>query len=332
VNGIFQWFNRKHRELSALIRYRADINSLLTKIKPVAVVSSSDRSLSDQIVQNWCFKNKIPYIILQPAIMDGAIYTKHQSKLLYPIQFIIYNKILKMPFFNKQNLYGNETNKTHLFLWSEYFILNKHRKNMHFVGSPAFDHLFKAFKKHREIKNTVLICTEDIDAFLGEEIFNEVIEIYETAITTFKELTFYIKVHPREPKEKYETIFPSSKYNNVKVLKDENLYDIFEFTDVQLSVNSTTLIEAAAMGIPIITITPDSIYSKIKDFFKGEINIRVSKPAEIVNAINYTLSEPFWNKFLKMREKYYKRLLRYIDASSSKRTAEVIESIIHKTN
>jgi hypothetical protein len=315
-------------EIKTAIIYKKNIFSLLNETRPSAVISSSDISFSDKIIQMWCYKEKVPFIILQPAFLDAALVNRFSIKFSQQVQYLLLNRILKLPLVTKQKIFGNESNNSFLLLWSKNFILNSNRKNMYFVGSPAFDHLFKSFKMEREVNNVILICTEDIDTFLGKEALNEILKIYSKAFKERPDLTFYMKVHPREPIEKYNSVFPQSKYPNVKILKDYDLYDLFAISDIQISINSASSLEAAAFGIPVITITPEFIHRKIQDFFRGEINIRVSKPDEIMKAIDTAFSENYWKEFILKRKKYFETSFNYIDGSSSKNTAETIISII----
>ena len=307
------------------LKYKKLLTKYLYKINPDAIITCSDLSISARVMFSWCKKNRVPYIILQPSFIEGI---PEKYGLVKIAKFIVINKILGIPVYRRQNLYGHESQKSYLFLWGKHFIKNPKRKNLFILGNSAFDNLFKNFIAERIKKNTILICTENLD-FFGKEIFDQVNNIYLEAIKSKPEINFYIKVHPREPIEKYEKIFPKSKFPNVKVVKNQDLYELFKLSDIQITVASFTSFEAAAMGLPIIIIRPENTI-KLLDHFREEIDIRVNKVGDIVKAINLALSDEYWIKFLEKREKYFKKMLYSTDALSSKRVASIIRKLILK--
>ena len=305
------------------INYKKSLTNYLYKINPNLIITSSDMATSHRVMFSWCKRNKVPYIILQPSFIEGI---PQKYGLIKRAKHLVVNKVFGLPVYRKQSLYGNESQKSFLFIWGKYFINNPNRKNMFILGNPAFDALFNNFNTKREIKKKILICTESLD-FFGKEIFNKVNDIYLEAIKSKPDLTFYVKVHPREAIEKYETIFPKSKFPNVKVVKNIDLYELFNLCDIQLSVASFSSIEAAALGIPIIIVRPHNTM-KILDHFRKEIDIRVTKEEEIVDALNFALSDEYWYQFLDKRKKYFEKLLYSTDGQSAKRVAEVIKGLI----
>ena len=111
-------------------------------------------------------------------------------------------------------------------------------------------------------------------------------------------------------------------------MKNVNLYELFKECDIQVSVKSGSSLEAASMGIPVITVVPTELYNQITDFFRGEINIRVTSGEEFIAAINRLLDSNYWPIFLEKREKYFDNIMHSADGQSSKRTAETILNII----
>ena len=310
--------------LNSYRRYKKILTTYLYKINPDAIISGSDLSVSDKVMFSWCEKKNIPFIILQPSFIDAF---PEKYGLKRNIRYVILNKILRLPALRKHNLYGNESQKSYLFLWSKYFVNNSKRVNVFILGNPAFDKLFNNFSIERKIKNRILICTENLPLNLfGKNFLNKVNEIIIKAITSKKEINFYIKVHPRETIEKYKKLFPKSEFPNVVVVKNKDLYKLFDLCDIQISVASFTSFEAAAMGLPIITIRPDN--KIVFDHFKQEIDIRVTNTDEIVAAINLSLSDEYWKRFIEQREKYFKKMLYSTDGQSSKRVAAVIRKLI----
>ena len=309
--------------------YKKLLTKYLNKIHPDAIISGSDLRVSDRVMFSWCKKNRVPSIILQPAFLEGAFPERYGFKKI--TKYFLINKILGIPLHRKFNIYGNESQKSYLFLWGKYFIRDPKRKRMIFTGNPDFDRFFISVSPpKRKFKKKVLICTQpNLDLIYGQNAQKKVHNIYIEAIKSKPEIEFYIKLHPRENIEKYSKIFPKSKFPNVKVCKNRDLYELFKLCAVQISVFSFTSIEAAAMGLPIILLMLHK-KTKFPDHFREEIEIRISEVDEIVKAINLALSEEYWSEFLVKREKYFKKIFSFTDGKNAKRIATVIKRIIKK--
>ncbi len=308
--------------------YKKLLTTYLDKIHPDAIISGSDLHLSDRVLFSWCKKNRAPFIILQPSFLEGAFPERYGFKKI--TKYVLINKILGIPRHRKFNKYGNESQKSYLFLWGKYFIQNPKRKRMIITGNPVFGNLFRNLSHERDLKKKIIICTQGgLDLIFGPNTQEKVQDIYLKAIKSKPEIEFYIKVHPRESIEKYQDLFPKSKFPNVYVCQNRDLYELFKLCDLQISVSSFTSIEAAAMGLPIIILMTHKNV-RFPDHFKGEIEIRVSDIDEIVNAINLALSEEYWNEFLVKREKYFKKIFKFTDGKNAKRIATVIKRIIKK--
>ncbi|MHA2225650.1 MAG: hypothetical protein ACXAC8_10630 [Candidatus Hodarchaeales archaeon] len=329
LEDVFSGIRGQWKKYKAFKRVKHLIISYLNEIAPEAIISCSDQSMSDKIISSWCKKNKKTFIILQPSFISGMYYKKFG--LTHKMKYLIINTFLGVPKYRKQHLFGNEAEWTHLVLWSKYFAENLKRQNMHFVGNPAFDKIFNDFKEDRILEDNVLICTQNIEAMVGKKELNQVLQMYIQAIKTKSDLTFYIKVHPRESIKKYKKIFPKNEFPNVRVVQEDNLYDLFRLCDVQISVSSYTSFEAAAKGLPIIIVNPRDIFHFI-DHFRQEIEIKVTNIKKIADAIDLARSDQYWQEFIEKRKKYFNYMVCSTDGQSGKRAAEKISEIIRSRN
>ncbi|MCE7746345.1 MAG: hypothetical protein GPJ52_14545 [Candidatus Heimdallarchaeota archaeon] len=304
--------------------YKKQLSKVLDDINPAAIISCSDMAVSDRVIVKWCKKNKKSKIILQNSFIDDIRIKK--LSLNQKLRYLIFNKFLKAPLYRRQHLFGSENQSSHLLLWSEYFILDKKRKNTHFVGNSAFDKLLQKFDSKRKKSNIVTICTQPLDEIYNEKIFKEVNEFFKIAIKNIPDLIYYIKVHPREEISKYQKIFSEKEFPNIKIVKDYNLHELFKKSLMQISVSSFTIFEAITLGLPVILVNPnDEIVAY--DHFREEIDIRVRKPEEIVKAIETIRSENYWELFVKKREEYLKKVLFNIDGKNSERIATKIREL-----
>ena len=183
--------------------YKKILNRYLNRIDPDAIICNSDIRLSDRVLFSWCKKKKIPFIILQPTFIEGGFPEKYGFRKL--AKYILINKILDIPMYRKYNIYGNESQKSYLFLWGRYFINNPKRKRMIIAGNPAFDKLFNNFSIDKKLNERVLICTQPfLNLIFGQNAREKFNDICIEAIKSKPEIQFYIKIHPREAKEEYE--------------------------------------------------------------------------------------------------------------------------------
>ncbi len=322
------WFDKFRLSILKPYRiYKQKLIEKLTELNPLAIITCSDMTISDRIISHWCIRNKREHLILQTSFIDNVYCQKPSLKL--KMRYLFFNKFLGLPIYRRQHLFGSENQKSHLLLWSEYFVLDPKRRNTYFIGNAVLDNLFKLFSPEKKETNIITICTQPIDVMFNEEKFKEVVEIYITAIEKNPDLKFFIKVHPRECIEKYRTLFPKQKFSNAEVVKDCDLRTLLQQSMAQISVSSFTSFEALAMGVPIITINPNNAFNLL-DNFREEVDIRVRTPAEILQAIEAIRSADYWEQFLIKRELYFKKTLHYIDGKSKERTIETIKEIILK--
>ncbi len=320
--SITKW--EKIKKFKVFKKYKEMIETYLNKINPYAVVSCSDLNTSDMIASHWCKKRNRPFIILQPAIVFDK--RKKNYGIKHKIKYLVVNRLLGIPKYKKQPIFGNEATWGYLFLWGEEFVLNANRGNTYFVGNPAYDDLFNAFAEDRTIKNNILICTDHL-AEISSTLNQKVIKMYIEAIKARTNLNFYLKVHPREPLEDYERIFNKKEYSNVKIVRDYDLIELYNICDVLISVNSTVLLDAAAMGLPIITLNPNNEF-KFVDHFREKVNIKVIKAENLAKAIDLALSDDYWKIFLERREKYFNQRFSSSDGQSGERVAKKIKELI----
>jgi len=128
---------------NARILRKQILNFLDTK-KPAAVISLSDLSIGDRIIFSWCKRKNVPFIILQPSVVEAKIESYRKLSVKRLLRYVLFNIFLSSPLYSRQNLYANEAKKSYLMLWSKYLLLNRTRERVYIIGNPAFDKLFKS--------------------------------------------------------------------------------------------------------------------------------------------------------------------------------------------
>lgn len=345
---IGQIFNQKYNKLSKLKKFIEmkkfikNFKNILCELKPVAIITTSDMTFSWRICNQWAKKNNLPVIIIQPSFFD---FKKNNYDFKRRIKYLIFNKILNIPIFGRQDYIGNEDENNYLFLWSEYFKQYYKNKpiydNIYITGNPALDKYLTAYIKKKNDtyykilnispdKKIIVFCTQDIDKMYGVDDFTVMIKLLKEIIVDNKEVYFIIKVHPREEIEKYSRALKEIDKKNCKIVKNVDLYKLYEITDVQISfATSYSSFEAIVLGVPIILINPKNKYEFI-DYFNNEIELRASTSIELSRQLKKCLTEKYKNEFKIKRKKYLKSRLTYLDGKCRERVADKIEEIIQK--
>jgi len=326
-------------------KYIKNIKDILKEIKPVAIITTSDMSYSVRICTQWAGENDVPIIIIQPSFLNFEMTDCILNRIKNKIKYLLFNKVIDIPFYNRQTYFGNENKNDYLFLWGKYFKRYYKGKttynNIYITGNPVFDKYFTNYKKrnsgfHRVLgipsdKKVITVCTQDIDAMFGHDAFTNLIKIYKSTIVNNKGLFFVIKLHPREDIEKYNKAFKDLNESNYKIIKDINLYNLYKITDVQVSVSSYSSFEAVVLGIPIILVNPNNKF-KLFDYFNNEIELRASMPEELSKHIRRCFTKEYKDSFKIKREKYLESRLGFLDGRSGERVVEKIEEIIRRKN
>lgn len=320
-------------------KYIKNIDYILDKIKPIAIISGVDKFYSMRICNQWAKENNIPVFIIQPCI----VYFR-KNNFRNKVKYLLYNKILNIPIYDKQTCYGNENKNNYLFLWGEYlkkYYRNKEiYNNIYVTGNPLFDKYFiEKGKESIELykildipfsKNIITICTQPLGDKEKKSDYNKRIDIYKNLILD-KDYFFIIKIHPRENIEKYKELFIDINRDNYRIVKDTNLHLLFKIAGVVISYQSTTLIESIAAGVPIIIFKQDNKHKdELPNYFENEIGLKASTLEGLSVQIKKCFTKEHRKEFKIKCESFIKSRLYSHDGKSGERIVKKIEEIIEK--
>jgi len=114
---IDQIFNQKYNKLSKLKKvfeirkFIKNFRNILYELKPVTIITTSDMTLSWAICNQWARKNNVPIIIIQPSFFD---FKKNNYDFKRRFKYLLFNKILNIPIFKRQDYIGNEDKNNYL--------------------------------------------------------------------------------------------------------------------------------------------------------------------------------------------------------------------------
>ena len=122
---------------------------------------------------------------------------------------------------------------------------------------------------------------------------------------------------------------PNSDKCNYRIVKDIDLHDLYQITDVQVSILSYSSFEAVVLGVPIVLVNPDNRL-KLFDYFDSEIALSANTADELSAHLKRCLTDEYIEEFRTKRKKYLESRLDYLDGRSGKRVVEKVEEIIGK--
>ncbi len=335
----------KFKKFRKVIKNSKDLYNQLEKqlnlLDPDAIVTATDMGeYVNRMCNAWAEKNNVPFIIVQPSFFDS----KREMGLIDKFGYLFFNKLLNIPLFRRQDVFGNERPKNYLFLWGNNFKNcykgQKIEKNIYITGNPAFDpilnrrsiedNLDKLGFNVPENKPVITICTQMLDEHLDEKNIRDTENLYRNLIKENPNFYFIVKIHPRQGVERYKKILDDLGGDNYTIVKKEDLNSLFKITDVQVSVASYSSFEAVVFGIPIILIKRN--LTDFFDHFNNEIELRADTPEELSKHLKKCLTKEYKEEFKIKRKKYLESKLGYLDGKSSERVVKDIEKIIRRKN
>jgi hypothetical protein len=301
----------------------------LTTLEPDAIITTSD--MGGYIVRmcnTWAEKRGIPFIVIQPSFIPLERAGKTLKEKFF---YSAFNRVLGIPLYMRQKVFGNERPGNYLFLWGEYFKKFYRgleiEKNIRITGNPAFDSIFQN-KRSTDLGidipegvPVVTICTQPLDVLLSERVFEKVNDFFKTLIEENPDLFFMIKVHPREGIEKYDQFNTSHSL----VMRDVPFHTLLERTHVQVSVSSYTSFEAVVFKVPIVLVDPGL---QLFDYFNNEIGLVAATKEMMTAHVRECLAPEYQAVFSVQREQYLKQRMGNLDGKSGERVIRAVEEIL----
>lgn len=301
----------------------------LNTLEPDAIITTSDMGgYIVRLCNMWAEKRGIPFIVIQPSFIPLERTGKTLKEKLF---YSAFNKVLGIPLYTRQKVFGNERPGNYLFLWGEYFKKFYRglaiEKNIRVTGNPAFDSIFQNQRSTElgiDIPQgvaVVTICTQPLDVLLSESVFEKVNEIFRVLVEENPDLFFIIKVHPRENREKYDQF----NISHSLVIRDVPFHALLEKTHVQVSVSSYTSFEAVVFEVPIVLVDPGL---QLSDYFNNEIGLIATTKGMITAHVRKCLTPEYQAVFAAQRKQYLEQRLSTLDGKSGERVVRAVEEIL----
>lgn len=213
------------------------------------------------------------------------------------------------------------------------------------TGNPGFDY---QLNKLRELDKSPLyedICLKsdkDVviftsgaassvvkDTFSPERREADISAIYR-AIKQLPGLQFVTKLHPAETPELHLRLIKDLKLDNVKVVKFISVYYLLSISELLITFESTTAVEAMLLERPVITINMSG-QPDVMPFASSGATIGVYKEEEIVPTIKAALcDENIRNSLAERRKEFIYKYAYLQDGKAASRVAELVMQLCEK--
>ena len=242
-------------------------------------------------------ENIIPVLPGNPEAIElqHGIITNYHTGYIYPKYA---NMKCKRFFERKILVYGNRTKG---LLTNESIFK---AKNIEIIGNPRITKYKKEYIKQKKGRNLILFCSQPFEQDgRANNYYDTVIPVLSTLEEFIKKeklkFNIGIKLHPRENNGVKELYM--KKLQDVTIFENTSqLYELLSCTFVQITVNSTTLYEAAAFGIPTVTISFNGINMKNEYGFDVW---EIKKPSDVKEYLNLLNDKEEYLKYLNYLQK-----------------------------
>lgn len=310
-------------------QYKRKLHKNLEHLNPDVIIVCTDMGGNIiRMINNWAEKNNVPFVVMQPAFLEGQkrnVKNVMRNKLSYQL----FNKILDIPLFRRQTMFGCEKSSNYLFLWGKDF---KERykgtcieKNIRLVGNPVFDNIKSKILDMRDVSPTALLCPSMFSGVISKENEAKIQKMYQDIIKQNPHVHFIVKVHPRETTRQYVELFKDCGDNSF-ITKTANLYDLFRVVDVQISLASYSSFEAIVAGVPVILLGVHMLKSPF-DHFNHKAIWKPRNMLQFNAVLNVCLSKKYIRQFRKLRINYLSTKLKYL-GNSAERVINELEMIV----
>lgn len=210
------------------------------------------------------------------------------------------------------------------------------------TGSPMHDRIVKMkFDKEKicsqlgidKDKKIVVFTTQPMEHIVyttksvaQERLVREIIK----SLKNLSDVQLVIKLHPAENGKMHKRIVKEMIANAV-IIKDVDIYELLNASDLLLTETSTTALEAMLVEKPVIIINLDNKPEMIP-FVRSGAAIGVYKPENIVSAVKDALyNEDIRKKLAEKRKRFVYEQAYMVDGKAAERVVNLIKEMIKKT-
>jgi len=293
------WIEKSYHKKSLLPFYYRHLSSyakqILVNYDPVALVGISEKKIPEIFLLNQARKKSVPFVLVQwaftyPQDYYESLRTKNGKQHGFLDNcFRFYNDLINR-LWKINNIYSDAYGGGR---GDVFCVIGPHfahqaqkqgipEEKIKITGHPFFDRLYELERSpcnklkesilqkldvpSNKLHSSVILYTSQplthfkiTDANTQKEEMLKLVNI----LSAKRDHLVVIKLHPREDIGFYP--FLSSKYDNVKIVRDFDLAGLMRISDLVISRFSTTLLYAVAMKKPVIIL--DTVRIRAKEYY-----------------------------------------------------------------
>lgn len=325
------------------VRYKCSFNlpSFLKEVPDLIILASTGGASRNLKILKWIFNSNIPVF---SSYTEGMFRYDDLDQFLWG-----WNK-KKVYLENLRMLWSFESYRMSLKVYPElkeklrvsgaigfdkYALLNfnkiTEKKFKKVIGYGAYD--FHGSLTSPKKDNIIQIYGSKEIEFIASQLLI-VKKILKTLVNNNKDTLFIIKSHPGDQNRAPKEIEGLENYRNVKVISSpyEPISNIISKTDIWLSYNSTTIVDAWLLGIPTITflkdesrMTSDAVKGSLIENNAAKIDLYIKEYYSFGFIENFTQLE-------KNRKRYINETIGFSDGLNHVRYMSFLKPFIKKIN
>jgi hypothetical protein len=203
------------------------------------------------------------------------------------------------------------------------------------TGQQRMDMIFenrKHYSRKKFYKQLGIDAGKKLVVYASQAMGDESRRAFSALVKSLKQIknvSLVIKLHTADDKAAYEKILQDLDYNAV-IIKYIDLYELLNFSDLLVSIQSTVILEALALEKPVIQLNlveKYDVFGKLAD----KCIMKVTNENELPSAIKQALHKKYLSKrFIKDRKKFISEYYYKIDGKSSKRVVDELDKLLKK--
>ena len=321
ANKLFNELLREVKDKDVLKFVKKHKNEIIFNIEEISVISEAISKIIKDRKFNFYFSlggffsliNACKRYGIRTAMIQHGNFGNVENHLEYTVQ-----PPECSPHADDEIIVWGETSKNkvkHLYGYSS-------NRKIYVLGNPRYDKIVEIFSNKKRSKdfytklnldqkkkNVVFFSQTNILDIGKEQPHERFVEpIYALDKLLNNELSskinLIIKLHPQESKKHYERYMEN--LNNVKMIKDEvSPYELYQHTDISLTVSSTTTLEAMIFKIPTLQYVLDKFGVRGERYYEHGAAILIRNADELIETIGGIVSEKYDLFELEKNQKKY---------------------------
>jgi O-antigen/teichoic acid export membrane protein len=166
--------------------------------------------------------------------------------------------------------------------------------------------------------------------YVGEGTFRRAASYVLQAAARFPTVPFIIKPHPGDPGHVWRQLMADLNLPNVKIVSDQDTYELMRGCRVLLTMFSTTGSEAICLGRPVVSVNPDARRGG-EEYLEAGAAYSVQTAEELCDVLESLFeSAPGSDRLAEVRRRFTESFFHREERPAAQRTVEFLENLVRE--